>query len=159
MPIGGYVVAPGVGSFKDPPGVIQLTSLDGSETALVDNGGALLAEVTTALIASLAFTPSTGAAVTAHAGGGQANATPLTYGLNLIGTVATVGDSVLFPPAVIGALPVITANNTVNAAQAFGTGTNTINNAASGTGVPLNPGALGIYVVIAAGQWFGGSLS
>ncbi len=35
--------------------------------------------------------------ITAHAGGGQASATALTGAVNVLGTVATAGDSVLLP--------------------------------------------------------------
>ena len=49
----GYIVGPGVGSFEDPPGVINLTSLNGTETVLVAGESPQLTQATTALIAGL----------------------------------------------------------------------------------------------------------
>jgi hypothetical protein len=45
-----------------------------------------------------------GQGLIAHAGGGQAAATPLTNWVNEVGTVVTAGDSVLLPAAQEGAL-------------------------------------------------------
>ena len=86
MPQGGYIVGPGVGSFEDPPGVIQLTSLNGTETVLVDNGGALLAQCTTGLIASFSGTSGFQGSLTAT-GTNQATALPVTGGLCIFTSV------------------------------------------------------------------------
>lgn len=82
-----------------------------------------------------------GAGLTAHAGGGQANATLLAYGVNEVSTVTNVNDSVKLPPAVGGAV-VFVANTAANSAQVFGdsTASDTINGVATGTGVALASG-------------------
>jgi hypothetical protein len=41
--------------------------------------------------------------IVAHAGGGQAAATPLSLGFNEVDTVATAADSVQLPPAILNA--------------------------------------------------------
>lgn len=70
----------------------------------------------------------------ARAGGGQALATQMDYGLNTVTTVATAADSVKLPPAVAGA-SVFVRNNAANAMQVFGSGIDTINGVATATGV------------------------
>lgn len=56
--------------------------------------------------------------IVAHAGGGQANALLLTGNNNRIATVATIGDSVLLPPAVPG-MRVAVTNGTANSVNVF----------------------------------------
>jgi hypothetical protein len=77
----------------------------------------LLALLRTALVnplfASLSLAPNAG--LTAHAGGTQAAAVALTYGINQITTVTTAADSVVLPPAVAGKIAVV-----INAAAANG---------------------------------------
>jgi hypothetical protein len=97
-------------------------------------------------------------AVTARAGGGQALATVLAAAINRITTVATAADSVAFPASVAGDWRVV-INSGTNNLQLFGTGTDTINGAASGTGVSVAAGARFLAFCPIAGQWFGGVLS
>lgn len=99
-----------------------------------------------------------GAAVTgivAHAGGGQANATPLLPGVSLVTVVATAGDSVSLPLASLGLVCTVT-NGGANSMQVFGAGTDTINGVATGTGVALAAGASAVYrctVPAPGGNW------
>jgi len=92
------------------------------------------------------FVPgSTGTGITAHAGGGQANATLLTTQFNRIDTVATIADSVKLPaPSYIGQ-EVEIVNNTTNSLQVFGSGTDTINGVATATGVAQAGGKFATY--------------
>src|ERR1044071_8736408 len=76
--------------------------------------------------------------LTAHAGGTQAAALALTSIMNILATVATAGDSVKLPPAVIG-LVIGVLNNGANSAQVFGAGTDNINGVATATGVAQAP--------------------
>jgi hypothetical protein len=96
--------------------------------------------------------------ITAHAGGGQASATQLTAMENNVTTVATAADSVKLPASVAG-MCITVVNSGTNALQLFGSGSDTINGVASGTGVSLPAGKTGLYSCPAAGKWFGGYLN
>lgn len=91
--------------------------------------------------------------IVAHAGGGQALATPLTKEVNRVTTVATAGDSVLLPPSAAG-LTIMVINHGANAMQVFGSGSDTINDVAAATGVPQMIGSLVIYTCVTAGAWY-----
>lgn len=98
----------------------------------------------------------TSATLTAFAGGGQASATQLIYGLNVVGTVATTADSVKLPPCVLGAILYVT-NNGANSMTVFGGSgrTDTINGTAGATGVAQANGAHALYVCAAPGATSG----
>lgn len=90
-------------------------------------------------------------AIVAFAGGGQASATLLSHLVNSVDTVASAADSVKLPvPTKVGQV-VIVINTTANAAQVFGSGTDTINAVATGTGVSLPAGKMGTYVALTIG--------
>lgn len=74
------------------------------------------------------------AALTAFAGGGQASATLMGFGANVVNVVATAADSVKLPPAIAGKV-VFVRNTTATSMQVFGGGTSTINGVATATGV------------------------
>ena len=101
----------------------------------------------------------------AHAGGGQANATPLAYGLNLVSTVTTAGDSVMLPQAIPGAKCVV-QNDSANACQIFGELVNNLTGAgdqiaaynsnayqATGVGVSQAGQTISEYYCVVAGKW------
>lgn len=96
--------------------------------------------------------------LTAHAGGGQASATALTGAINVVATVGTAADSVKLPaPTLVGQEVVVINNAAVNSMQVFGSGTDTINGAATGTGVAQAAGKTATYVAVTIGtaaQWF-----
>lgn len=91
--------------------------------------------------------------LTATAGGGQANALALATAYNEIDTVVTANDSVKLPQAKPG-VSITVINNTANAAQIFGAGTDTINGVAFGTGVSQAGGKVAVYYCAAIGKWF-----
>jgi hypothetical protein len=91
--------------------------------------------------------------IVANPGGGQANAYQLTKQNNRITTVATSGDSVKLPIATPGA-EVILINHGANSAQVFGVGTDTINDVASGTGVPMMQMSAVLFLCFSAGAWY-----
>lgn len=82
------------------------------------------------------FMPLSSAAVTAYAGGGQANATQLGYGVSVITVVATAADSVKLPPSVKGAVVFIRTADASgsDSCTVYGYGTDTIDAVASATG-------------------------
>ena len=91
--------------------------------------------------------------ITAAAGGGQANATLLSSAYNSVDTVVTANDSVKLPQAKPG-VSITVINTTANAAQVFGSGTDTINAVAYGTGVSHPAGKVAVYYCAALGKWF-----
>lgn len=93
------------------------------------------------------------AGITALAGGAKAGATQLTETINQIDTVTTAADSVLLPPARPGSFCVI-INNSANATQVFGQGTDTINGVATATGLSQAGNKAALYVCAKAGAWF-----
>lgn len=100
------------------------------------------------------FTESYADALTAKAGGGQAGATQLTSMFNTVATVASVGDSIQLPPALVG-LCLCVVNNAVNALQCFAQngGTDTINSIAGATGVPMIGKSVVYFQCTVAGVW------
>lgn len=100
------------------------------------------------------FSPS----LTAHAGGGKADALQLVAVINTVSTVATAGDSVKLPPAVPGTQ--VTINNlAVRPIQVFGNGTDTINLVATATGISQPFESSYIYTCTTAGNWFTGTMT
>lgn len=99
--------------------------------------------------------------ITAKAGGGQATATLLTGTINSVDTVATAADSVKLQLCAGGAGPpkrTTVVNTSANSLQVFGSGTDTIDGVATGTGVALAAGVMVEYTCTAVasgvGKWF-----
>lgn len=90
--------------------------------------------------------------ITAHAGGGKANAVPLRYGFNRISVCATIGDSVLLPAAVPGAECYI-VHDGATAAQVFGQGTDTVDSVITATGVTMTQAKRAMFVCETLGAW------
>ena len=111
--------------------------------------------------------------ITAFAGGGQTSATALTTEVNRVTTVATIGDSVMLPStATIGSAnnsayeqlsgqgaTILVINHGANAMQVFGSGTDTIDDLASGTGVQQMSGSMVLYTCTSAGKWYSEGLA
>lgn len=105
-------------------------------------------------------TYSTQTGIVAHAGGGQASATPITAMQAQIGTVATLNDSVLLPPAQAG-MELTVVNNGANAANAFpssqaqggASGGDKINALAQNTALSLAAASVTIFYCFVAGTW------
>lgn len=93
--------------------------------------------------------------IVAHSGGGQASATPLTYQVNNVTTVAAAGDSVKLPASLVtgSSLSVTVINSGANPMQVFGAGTDTINGVATATGVSQLPNSIVIYTSAVQGLW------
>lgn len=99
------------------------------------------------------FTESAQDNITAHAGGGKASATQITAQTCRVSTVATAGDSVLLPASAAG-LELVLINSAANPMQVYGSGSDTIDSVATGTGVSQMPGSMCIYSCISAGSWY-----
>lgn len=108
--------------------------------------------------------------ITAFAGGGQTNATALTTEINRITTAANSGDSIKLPStsqvpssgpgyAAGSVVPgpgatIFIINHGANPIQVFGSGTDTINDVASGTGVSQMANSVVLYTCTSAGKWY-----
>ncbi len=94
--------------------------------------------------------------ITAQADGTKANATPITAVKCLVGTSAGALDSVLLPPGYPG-LEITIFNGGASSIQVFGSGSDTINGIATGTGVTQNNDISAVYtcyaVVSGVGIW------
>lgn len=92
--------------------------------------------------------------ITALAGGGRSASTPpLLRGVNIVGTVATTGDSVVLRKAMAGAI-VIVRNAGANAMQVFASGSDTINGTAGSTGISVASGKSVIFFATSDSAWF-----
>lgn len=91
--------------------------------------------------------------LTAHAGGGQASALPLTAAINRVTTVGTAADSVRLPASQPGMTIVIINDAGANSLTVFGAGTDTIDGVATGTGNALAAAHRGYYFCPTAGIW------
>lgn len=96
-------------------------------------------------------------AITAFAGGGQASAAQLNYGLNQVTVVVTAADSVKLPACSVGAVVYVTNDDSTDAMTVYGASgrTDTINGTAGATGVSQVAGAHAFYVCVAPGQTSG----
>lgn len=91
--------------------------------------------------------------ITAFAGGGQTNATQITTQTNRITTVVTAGDSIKLPPSAPG-LELTIVNHGGNPVQIFGTGTDTVNDSPTATGVSQLSNSTVIYFCVSSGAWY-----
>lgn len=92
--------------------------------------------------------------ITAFAGGGQANATQIVTQIARITTVTTAGDSIKLPPATKG-LEILVIQHGANACQVYGSGTDTIDDVATATGVSQMANSTCIYTCAEEGDnWY-----
>ena len=98
--------------------------------------------------------------ITATAGGGAANAFPITTQTARVSVVATAGDSVVLPPSAPG-LELMIINHGANAMQVFGKqpAGDVIDDQALATGVSQMANSLVIYSCATAGKWYTEGLS
>ena len=91
--------------------------------------------------------------LTAKAGGGAVGATVINAQTARFTTVATSGDSVMLPSSVAGA-ELLIINHGTNPMQVFGSGTDTIDDVAFGTGVSQMQRSAVVYSCNSAGAWY-----
>lgn len=94
-------------------------------------------------------------AITAHAGGGQANGVPLTAAICNVTVVGTIGDSVCLPSAVGGQEISLfnSATNSMNVFSSNASTADTINGTAGTTAFALAGGKNAEFVSPAQGVW------
>lgn len=90
--------------------------------------------------------------ITAHAGGGQTNATQLTAVINRVTVAVSGADSVKLPAFQVG-LEITIENDAANAVQVFSREVATINGSPAATGVSQPAGTYATYRCTTAGQW------
>lgn len=91
--------------------------------------------------------------ITAHAGGGQTNATKLTSVLNRVTTVASAADSVELPASIAGLEITIinaAASNSMNVFPATG---EAINALSANSAFAVAAGKTATFYCVTAGQW------
>jgi hypothetical protein len=92
--------------------------------------------------------------LTALAGGAQTGATKLSFGMNVVSTVASGNDSAALPPAKgSGGIVIVKNAAASNSLQVFGTDPDTINGIATGTGVAQAHDITCMYIDIESGKW------
>lgn len=97
---------------------------------------------------------TTADALTATPSGSQTTSLLLTAAINRVTTVASAADGVLLPPSQPGMQVVIVNSAASNSMQVFGTNPDTINTAATATGVAQAAGITATYYCPVAGKWF-----
>lgn len=95
---------------------------------------------------------SSEAGITAHAGGGQANAYQLSAQINQASVVASSADSVKLLKPIIG-MEVVVINDGANSLQVFGYSTDTVDGVAGSTGVALAAAKRAIFQCTAENAW------
>ena len=93
------------------------------------------------------------AGITAHAGGGQANAVPLTSAMNRVSTVASAGDSVLLPASAVGLQITATNAAALNSMNVFPATGDAINALGANAAFAVAAGKTAIFSCSLAGQW------
>lgn len=110
-------------------------------------------------VAAAFFDVSTGNGLTA-VGTNRATALVLANGLNTLSTVGP-GTGALLPSAAIvgiGGAVIVFNQDATNAAQIYGTGSDTIDTVAGSTGVVLTHAKRCLYFVVAANTWISAQL-
>lgn len=117
-----------------------------------------------AFAGNVAFLPgdfmldSTADSITATAGGGINGAFQLNTQIVRIGTVASIGDSVMLPPSQ-GGIDMLLINHGANAMQVFGQGGDTIDDQPNANGVSQMSNSTVLYICATAGRWYTEGLS
>jgi hypothetical protein len=135
-----------VATFLATPSSANLASAVTDET-----GSGALAFATSPTWAGIPV-QSTTTGITANAGGGQGSATALTTEFNVIGTVATGGDSVKLPSAATG-LRITIINDTATSADVFPDSGDDLG-AGVDTASALTGGSTVTYFAIDATTWY-----
>lgn len=92
--------------------------------------------------------------LTATVSGTQTTSLLLTAQINRISTVASGADGVRLLPANPGVTQILINDAASNAMQVFGSGTDTINDVATATGVSQAAGKTALYTCSVAGKWY-----
>jgi len=98
-------------------------------------------------------------AVTALAGGGQANAIVVSKPVTRVTTVATIADSIKLPPAVAGMCPLYIINAAANSMNVFPATGDAINNGAANAALAVAGLKTAIFFCAVNGTWSAGALA
>lgn len=129
-------------------GADSITCIDSTGTKVT------VTEEQLAEIPDLTVGSGTGATgITAYAGGGQASATALTKTYNNVTVVATDGDSVKLPDAVLGKRVVVKNSDSAQVLAVFPTTGDEINGLAANAAVGIPPGCERTFWGISTGAW------
>lgn len=139
----------GATGITQPPNSIEIFFCPTSAAWYVDPGIGYSGQL---------FTEYAQDSITAHAGGGQASATQIVAQTSRVTTVTTAGDSIKLPASAPG-LELMIINHGGNTMQVFGSGTDTIDDVATATGVPQMVNSLVIYTCATAGAWYSEGLA
>lgn len=93
-------------------------------------------------------------AITAGAGGTQANGFQLAAAINRVSVVTSANDSLLLPASQPGAVVTVINDGAGNSMQVFGLGTDTINDVLFSTGVAVASGKTATYFCPVIGKWY-----
>lgn len=97
---------------------------------------------------------STQNAITALAGGGQANAIVVSAQINRVTTVATAADSVKLPPAVPGQWPIVVVNAAAaNSMNVFPSTGDAVNALSANAAFAMAANKTAIFFCAVAGVW------
>jgi hypothetical protein len=93
--------------------------------------------------------------ITAHAGGGQSSAVPLTTSINRVTTVGTAADSVVLPASAPGLSVTVINAAASNALAVFPASGDAINALAANASYSLAAGKCATFFCTVAGNWYG----
>lgn len=93
-------------------------------------------------------------ALTATPSGNQSNALLFTSLINRVTVVGSANDSVKLPVSSPGLVVYVVNSDSTDSMQVFGSGTDTINDVATATGVAQAAGKSAIYFCPVAGKWY-----
>lgn len=96
---------------------------------------------------------SAASGLTAHAGGGQANATAITTQVAQFSTVATLNDSSVLPKALAG-MRIVVMNSGAASMNVFPASGETINALSANTAFAVANGKTAMFVSPVNGKWF-----
>lgn len=96
--------------------------------------------------------------ITAHSGGGQGSAVPLTTDVNRISSVGAPGDSVLLPVALPKRAVYVFNADGSNAAAVFPSSGDQIDGAGANNSVTLSSTLRAVFFCLTAGSWISAQL-
>lgn len=125
-----------------------------TETTGVDGGTNYLFQVNSTFTSLVATSAPSGTQVglTAHAGGGQTNGTPLIAGFNQFTTVASAADSATLPANVLGNT-VVVSNAGASSMNVFPALGDNINSLSVNTAIAVTPGASLVFYGTSGTNW------
>jgi len=127
--------------FRNILGVMKVTNAAGVDIMKFDDSGFRY------------YTTSD--SLTAHAGGGQGSALPLTAMMNRVTTVGTAADSVVLPASAAGMCITVTNAAASNSMNIFPASGDAINALGANAAFACAAGKTVEFVCMTAGQWHG----